>query len=537
MKSSFFYSRLLSKGLLLAALLGVTCIQSECSYAQGGYPYKHVLIEDFSATWCNNCPEVTKMLAQLAKEGKPIAIVAYQVNETGSVAYLYNMAGYHRSNYYDSVRTIPRVYTNGIETHKSVTVLSKLIDSCKNVTTPYDLTLSAKHYRNKDAMTDSFEIKVKVSKLASENNANAVLHLALTQDHIQKEWYGLSEINHVTRFMKPSGLGQVLDMGSSTEKTFTYTFSVPYKERMNVADLSFVSFIQDESVIGHDTLYNGNIIPIKSNWIYQTDMLKLYDGSQDLDADFLSNTTEIASGDSIYFYESCLGLPESIKWSFDGGETQTSSKKNPVVVYKNAGLFDVKIEASKNGAKSELSRTDAIEVLDVIPRLSNSNTRVPIRAPITFELLSLADSCEWTFSGGTPSRSTEKKVTVKYTEADTFGIALKTFYKSPNSGKTYNYKASYPKYVIINDAFMSNDGENSSSLSSSETKPVIYRSESGSFAIKHSEPCQKVEIYNIQGFKVLETRNEYFSMLSLSKGVYIAKIYTKTHIFAIKFTW
>ncbi|MGB3083843.1 MAG: PKD domain-containing protein, partial [Saprospiraceae bacterium] len=53
------------------------------------------------------------------------------------------------------------------------------------------------------------------------------------------------------------------------------------------------------------------------------------------------------------------------KWSFPGGTPDTSTQKNPVIVYKTAGTYNVTLEAGSNRCEVELTKVGFIEINDV----------------------------------------------------------------------------------------------------------------------------------------------------------------------------
>jgi PKD repeat protein len=58
-------------------------------------------------------------------------------------------------------------------------------------------------------------------------------------------------------------------------------------------------------------------------------------------ANFTVNATQIFEGDTIYFQDISLGNPTSWEWIFEGGVPPTSTVQHPMVVYPEAGVYQV----------------------------------------------------------------------------------------------------------------------------------------------------------------------------------------------------
>ena len=52
--------------------------------------------------------------------------------------------------------------------------------------------------------------------------------------------------------------------------------------------------------------------------------------------------------DYITFTDMSMGVPESSSWEIGGGTPATSNESAPTIRFEQAGLFDVKLTASRN---------------------------------------------------------------------------------------------------------------------------------------------------------------------------------------------
>ncbi len=79
-------------------------------------------------------------------------------------------------------------------------------------------------------------------------------------------------------------------------------------------------------------------------------------------ADFVSLTTELCTGNSVYFIDKSLNNATSWQWTFTGGIPSNSTAQNPTVVYSNNGSFKVKLVATNTNSSDTKEITDYIIV-------------------------------------------------------------------------------------------------------------------------------------------------------------------------------
>ena len=149
-----------------------------------------------------------------------------------------------------------------------------------------------------------------------------------------------------------------------------------------------------------------------------------------LDADFKADKVDILTGDQITFQDLTTGDPTEWSWVFKGGTPATSTQRNPVVTYSEAGTYDVSLTVSKEGDRKTVTKDDYINV--IIPEVpleadfTADATEIIQGGKVTFEDLTSGDptSWSWTFEGGAPPSSTEQNPVVTYNEAGNFNVSL-----------------------------------------------------------------------------------------------------------------
>ncbi len=88
-------------------------------------------------------------------------------------------------------------------------------------------------------------------------------------------------------------------------------------------------------------------------------------------ADFMSNRTEVCDSGSITFTDiSWNGKATSWYWEFPGGVPSTSTDSMPVVIYPNAGVYDVLFSASNSTGSDTMTRVSYVHVSAPSPAIT-----------------------------------------------------------------------------------------------------------------------------------------------------------------------
>ena len=116
-------------------------------------------------------------------------------------------------------------------------------------------------------------------------------------------------------------------------------------------------------------------------------------------ADFTADMTEIDPGDTVQFADLSDGGPTTWEWTFQGGEPEISTLKNPLVTYDAEGIYDVTLNASNEAGEGSVSKEAYIVVGDpssvsesasIMPSyiLSPNPATIGDRVTLAFELQS-----------------------------------------------------------------------------------------------------------------------------------------------------
>ncbi|MDR0364847.1 MAG: M6 family metalloprotease domain-containing protein [Bacteroidales bacterium] len=166
------------------------------------------------------------------------------------------------------------------------------------------------------------------------------------------------------------------------------------------------------------------------------------------EANFVSNLQNVQTGSSVSFFDRSSNLPTSWEWEFEGGTSQTSTEKNPIIAYETEGIFKVKLTATNEYGSGSIEKEAYIYVGDFppIPDFEADNTEVIVGSTASFTDLSLNSPTSWTweFEGGTPSTSDEQNPVITYETVGTFDVRLTV--KNP-VGEEHMIKENYINVV------------------------------------------------------------------------------------------
>ena len=123
---------------------------------------------------------------------------------------------------------------------------------------------------------------------------------------------------------------------------------------------------------------------------------------------------------TVQFVNTSSGQIDSYLWTFEGGTPATSTESDPVVIFENAGVFDVTLEVTNAAGANEIIQSDIVEVF---PQPTADFSSVVSDLIVDFTNLSqYADTYEWNFGDG--NTSSEENPTHTYTESGNYTVTL-----------------------------------------------------------------------------------------------------------------
>jgi PKD repeat protein len=143
-------------------------------------------------------------------------------------------------------------------------------------------------------------------------------------------------------------------------------------------------------------------------------------------ADFIGTPTSGAVPLTVNFTDQSIG---ATSWSWDFGDTGTSTDKDPIYTYNTAGTYTVSLTVYNATGSDTMVKTDYITVTPPQPPVADFSadfTNINVGDSVTFtdETANHPTSWSWTFEGGTPAASTDQNPVITYNTAGTFDVTL-----------------------------------------------------------------------------------------------------------------
>ncbi len=151
-----------------------------------------------------------------------------------------------------------------------------------------------------------------------------------------------------------------------------------------------------------------------------------------------TSKAEIKEGGQVHFEDLSTGYPTSWEWIFEGGEPSVSSDKNPVITYKKAGEYPVKLIVRNEEGSDEILKQNFVKVKGVSPiavigwpeagYLSPyAGIFIPVGVDLQFTDRSLNVPAEWQWKlpGSTNPIANEQNPVVKYNEEGIYNVSLR----------------------------------------------------------------------------------------------------------------
>jgi PKD repeat protein len=135
-----------------------------------------------------------------------------------------------------------------------------------------------------------------------------------------------------------------------------------------------------------------------------------------LTAGFNTESTEICETSSIQFNNRSSGNATSWEWSFPGGIPSTSTEKNPIVTYLNAGEYDVILKVNSETEEITESKSSFVKVKKL--PIANFDFEVDKNKVQFFNLSENGSTFEWSFN------SDESSPIIEFEEEKAYEISL-----------------------------------------------------------------------------------------------------------------
>jgi len=224
------------KLILLVCITTVVILKSENSFAQQ-VNKNYVVVEIGTGTWCQYCPGAAMGADDLVNNGHDVAIIE---NHNGDP---YAYAGSNARNSYYNITGYPTAYFDGGNpvvggSHTVSSYPSYLLKYNAAIAVLSDFTLDMTYTHT----GLDYDVAIDIDEVGNYAGTNLVIHLALTESHIEENWQGMTELNFVSRAMYPDQNGTAFTGGATT-----LNLSFTADSSWDLSNGELVAFIQDNS--------------------------------------------------------------------------------------------------------------------------------------------------------------------------------------------------------------------------------------------------------------------------------------------------
>ncbi|MBP7496156.1 MAG: DUF1573 domain-containing protein, partial [Bacteroidales bacterium] len=134
-------------------------------------------------------------------------------------------------------------------------------------------------------------------------------------------------------------------------------------------------------------------IGVNLNWDLCINLYASVDDNSAPNPNFTAIKSSVFEDEPVYFTDLSAPVPSSWEWLFEGATPASSNLQNPVVVYKNSGIFDVKLTVTNAFGSNSLIKSDYIIVSDKIYCSGASNVCDEYISNVTLSNINNNSSC------------------------------------------------------------------------------------------------------------------------------------------------
>jgi hypothetical protein len=331
------------------------CLQKTVSFINMNR--QMVLAEVATGTWCQWCPAAQNGCDDLLLNWKNVAVVEHHnlnadpfMNEysTFRVETMYYMNAYPFATF-DGRVAEPG---GGSSTGTEYGYYLPKFDTCMSITATVKMSMDVTHSGNE------YNAIITIQKEGDISSVNNAVHFFVTQSNIEYSWEGMTSVEHVNRLMVPDQYGTAVDFSSGSVQVVTLNFSMD--PEWPLEDCEFVACLQN---MDPDQGYQSGIPGYPTQYtVYQT----IKQGAIDLNVDFTASANTIVPGTTVNFtnltHGGYVNTPEIYQWYFPGATPETSTLKDPSVIYENSGNYNVTLVVNRGWQIDTLTIENAIHV-------------------------------------------------------------------------------------------------------------------------------------------------------------------------------
>lgn len=200
-----------------------------------------VVIEEWTGTWCADCPAASNGLEEIEAAGYDVGIIAYHNSDdyvTGND--VPRMGNFYLRSWLPSVGFNGTFAPNcdGPATESCFDHYEPFVLDQQEISSPFDVAFTNLSLEN-TALTGT----VKVTYPGFSYAEDVRLFVVITESEIEEEWLGLTHLNYVERGMYPDFNGMAIDLEQNEEIEVDVMFSI--NENWNPDKMEIIAFVQD----------------------------------------------------------------------------------------------------------------------------------------------------------------------------------------------------------------------------------------------------------------------------------------------------
>jgi len=383
-------------------------------------PREMVVLEIGTGTWCPYCPGAAMGADDLLENGHHVAVVENHNGDSYANAYsnsrnsMYGVSAYP-SAAFDGIQG----YVGGSNTSSLYYTYLGKYNACIAFDSPVAMTMDV------EEADGDYNVTVEMTKVGDITATNIVLYFFVTQSHISQNWQGQTHLEHVNRLMVPDQNGTVVDFSGGDVQTVDLSFTL--NAAWPVEDCEFIALLQDKTP-GQGVIPGTSPYTLTKWAAIQT----IKRAAVDLSVDFEASSTVVDKNSQVTFTNlttgGYIGTDETYEWILPGAQPETSTDKNPTVMYKDCGVHDVTLIVDRGGQIDTLVKSEYIQVGPVVEITSDPGDTTCWYQPITLDATNtLGESYLWEPGGATTPVITVTHGDVGY-GAHTFEVTI----TSPN---------------------------------------------------------------------------------------------------------
>jgi PKD repeat protein len=320
-------------------LLSITLFAAMAAIVAQTVPRQMVALEIGTGTWCTYCPGAAMGADDLLEAGCHVAVVENHNGDAFANSYsnarnsYYAITGYPTAIFDGLLSVVGGSHSNSMY-GSYVGKYNQRINIPANVELTMEVSNTGLDYT----------VIITLEKVGTIPPGNLKLRFNVTQSHIQYNWQGQTHLNFVNRLMVPNASGTAVDFSGGDVQIITLDFTIDAS--WPIEDCEFVAFLQSDT---YKEIYNASKRALV-----------------DLSVDFEASATQVLKNTQVTFTNNTTGgyidALETYEWHFPGAQPETSTDKNPTVMYKQVGIWDVMLIVDRGGQVDTLVKTDYITV-------------------------------------------------------------------------------------------------------------------------------------------------------------------------------